>query len=379
MNSTKSTTPISGDDKKQARPIILVGGGTGGHIFPLIAIGEELISRGKPFIFVGERGGREEAIVKELGWQFQPIAAGKMRRYLNAKTIWANLLDSFKTVRGFFQCLRLLIRSGASVVLSKGGYVALPMVYAAWVLRRKVLIHESDSVMGLTNRLSAKFANRVFTSFAPAVYPNHDRRYLQVGIPIRKTLRQAARLRSPKKTRPLVLILGGIQGASAINTLIRQVAKRLVAVSDVVHVTGEREIGIYQKLQDSLDKKDRTAYKPFGFLDRELAYYFQAADVVVSRASATTIAEGALFGKAMYLIPLPTAAGNHQVENAKILQREHAVVMYEEYQLSPDKFFETLTDLLNDRAELGVVGIKLRGYFYNEDAIEMIIKEIENG
>ncbi|QQG49980.1 MAG: UDP-N-acetylglucosamine--N-acetylmuramyl-(pentapeptide) pyrophosphoryl-undecaprenol N-acetylglucosamine transferase [Candidatus Berkelbacteria bacterium] len=364
---------------KQPKPIILVGGGTGGHIFPLVAIGEELAAQSKPFVFVGEKGGREEAIVKELGWQFQPIAAGKMRRQLTLGTTLANLISAFRTIEGFFQALRLLIKTGATAVMSKGGYVALPMVYAAWVLRKPVFIHESDSVMGLTNRLSARFAARVFTAFAPEVYPNHDSRYLQVGIPIRKTLRQAARLRSPKKTRPLVLILGGIQGASAINSLIRQVVKKLVATADIVHVTGEREASIYQKLQDSLDKKDRAAYKPFSFLDRELAYYFQAADVVVSRAGSTTVAEGALFGKAMYLIPLPTAAGNHQVENAKTLKREHAVIMREEYQLSPDKLYENLSALLNDRAELSVLGMKLKGYFYNEDAIEMIIREIENG
>lgn len=365
--------------KEKSQPIILVGGGTGGHIFPLVAIGEELTAQNRSFVFVGERTGREETIVRDLGWQWLPISAGKMRRYLNFQTVIANLIDVAKTIEGFFQSLRVLLRTGAPAILSKGGYVALPMVYAAWVLGRPVFLHESDSVMGLTNRLSARFAKKIYTAFPPSVYPNSDDRYVQVGIPLRKTLRQAARLRSPQKTRPVILVLGGIQGASALNSLIRQTIKKLVATIDVIHVTGEREFSLYQKLQDSLDKKDRPAYKPFAFLDRELAYYFQAADVVVSRASATTVAEGALFGKPMYLVPLPTAAGNHQVENARLLAREHAAVVYEEYQLSPERFLETLLALLQDRAELSVLGMKLKGYFYNDEAVETIIRDITHG
>jgi len=358
------------------KPILLVGGGTGGHIFPLVAIGEELTSLGRPFIYVGVRGGREEPIIQELGWQWQPIAAGKMRRYLTVQAIIANVVDAFRTVQGFFQAIKLLVRTGAPAVISKGGFVALPVVYAARFLGRPVFAHESDAIMGLTNRLTASFARRIFTAFAPSVYPKADRRFIQVGIPIRKNLRQAARLRSPKKTRPLILVLGGIQGASAVNSQIRQSLKKILPIADVVHATGEREFASYQKLQASLDKSARSAYKPFAFLDRELAYYFQAADLVISRASATTIAEGALFGKAMLLIPLPTSASNHQVVNAKILADQHAAVVLEEQQLSSEAFFGAVRKLLSDRAELSVLGMKLRTYFHNDDAIALIIRAV---
>jgi UDP-N-acetylglucosamine--N-acetylmuramyl-(pentapeptide) pyrophosphoryl-undecaprenol N-acetylglucosamine transferase len=362
--------------KQKHKPLLLVGGGTGGHIFPLVAIGEELTARKLPFIYVGAKNGREEAIVAELGWRFTPIAAGKVRRYLTLSTLYANIIDLFRTVQGFFQAINLLIKTGAPAVISKGGYVAFPVVYAARLLGRPVYAHESDAVMGLTNRMTAAFAKRMFTAFSPKVYPKSDGRYLQVGIPIRKNLRQAARLRSPKKTRPIVLVLGGIQGASAINSIVRQSLNKLLVIADVVHVTGEKEFAAYQKVLAGLDKSLRAAYKPYSFLDRELAYYFQAADLVVSRASATTIAEGALFGKAMLLIPLPTAAGNHQVINAKILVAEHAAVVQEEYQLSPETFTERVEKLLGDSAELSTLGIKLRGYFHNDDAIAIILSEV---
>lgn len=358
------------------KPILLVGGGTGGHIFPLVAIGEELASRNLPFIYVGAKNGREEAIVAELGWRFAPIAAGKIRRYLTLATIYANIVDVFRTIQGFFQAIKLLLKTGAPAVISKGGYVAFPVVYAARILGRTVYAHESDAVMGLTNRLTASFAKKMFTAFSTTAYPRSDARYLQVGIPIRKNLRQAARLRSPKKTRPIVLVLGGIQGASSVNTFIRHSLKKLLPLADIVHVTGEKEYATYQKIQAGLDKSLRAAYKPYSFLDRELAYYFQAADLVVSRASATTIAEGALFGKAMMLIPLPSSAGNHQVVNANILAAEHAAVVQEQFELSPETFTEIVRKLLGDSAELSTLGMKLRGYFHNDEAIAMILNEV---
>jgi len=364
---------------KTIKPIILVGGGTGGHIFPLVAIGEELSASQKPFIFVGAKGGREEGIVNELGWDFRPISAGKLRRYFTIQSLIANIVDVFRTIQGFFQSLRLLIKTGAPAVFSKGGYVAVPMVYAARLLSRRVYVHESDAVMGMTNRLSAGFAQKVFTAFSPSVYPNQDRRYLQVGIPIRRALRQAAQLRAPKKTRPLILVLGGIQGAAAINGYVRENISALIELADVVHVTGEREYELHQKKQASLDKKTRPAYKPFAFLGRELAYYYQSADLLISRSGATTVAEGALFGKAMFLIPFPAAAGNHQVVNARILEKEHAAVVHEEYQLSSERFLEVVTNMLSDRAGLSAYGMKLKAYFHNDEAIDIIIREICNG
>ncbi len=361
------------------KPIILVGGGTGGHIFPLVAIGEELSSLNIPFIFVGEEGGREQSIVKDYNWNFWPISAGKLRRYLTLFTLIANITDLYKVFRGFFQSMSLLIKTKSPAVFSKGGYVALPMIYAARVMGRKIYIHESDAVMGLTNRLSAKFATKVFTAFSPEVYPKSDSRFVKSGIPIRRNLYQAAKLKAPKKVRPLVLVVGGIQGASTLNKYIRTNLDALIEFTDIVHITGEKEFEDHRVTQAKLDAKGQKAYKPFAFLGRELAYYFQTADVVVSRSSATTIAEGALFSKAMYLIPLPTAAGNHQVVNAKILQKNKAALVYEEYQLSSDKFFETLKQLIINSEEQKKLGEALRNYFHNDSSVALITKELING
>ena len=361
------------------KPVILVGGGTGGHIMPLIAIAEEMNARKIPFIYVGGKESREEKMVKDLGWQFVGIDAGKWRRETGLKSIWLNMGDGFKVIAGFFQSVKILRQSKAEVVFSKGGFVALPMVYAAKFLKVRLIIHESDVYMGLTNKLSARFADKVLTAFDPKVFSNSDERYIQVGIPIRKSLRAAADLKAPAKNRPVLLVMGGIQGAMAINNYIKQTLPELVKKYDVVHSVGEQNFALFKTARESLKKTDQAHYKPYSFIDRELSYYYQTADLIISRASATVIAEGALFGKTMYLIPLPTSAGNHQVLNAKYLAEANAVEYREQYQLSGEKVLADVNELISNPDKMKQLGSNLRNYFNENKTIETIMEIILNG
>ncbi|MEK7202497.1 MAG: UDP-N-acetylglucosamine--N-acetylmuramyl-(pentapeptide) pyrophosphoryl-undecaprenol N-acetylglucosamine transferase [Patescibacteria group bacterium] len=367
------------DLSKQQSPILLVGGGTGGHIFPLVALGEELVARKIPFIFVGGRVGKEREIISEYGWQFRSISAGKWRRYWTLGAIFQNIIDVGRSFKGFFESLRLLISSGAKVIFSKGGYVALPMVLAAKLLGRRIVIHESDSVMGLTNRVSARLASKILTAFTPSVFPGHDSRFEQVGIPIRRTFRHAAKLQGVSKSRPLVLVIAGIQGSQAINRLVKEALMELIEVADVVHITGEAEIRSHKSLAERLSKKLQSAYRPFAFITRELPYYFQSSDLVVSRASATTTAEAAVFSRALYLIPLPGSASDHQLANARHLQAAGAAVMREESILNTKGFIEDIKRLLADKAQLQNLGTRLGKYFNEENAVERIIEIITRG
>lgn len=358
-------------------PIILVGGGTGGHIMPLIAIGEELISRQQPFIYVGSPNSREEEIVRQLGWPFTPIEAGKWRRYWNFRSITQNLADGVRVIIGLTQSVRLLKQTKAKLVISKGGYVALPMVYAARLLGRKLIIHESDAVMGATNRLAAKFANQVLTAFSPSVYPNAHSRFTQVGIPIRRSLRQAAKLKSPSKSRPLVLVIGGIQGARAINSLLKPIISELVDFCDVVHSTGADDIATFTSLKKELNAAKGNHYRPFAFIDRELPYYYQSADLVVTRASATTLAEAATFKKAIYLIPLPNAAGNHQVINANKLEQAGAAVVADQQKLSSERLFSDIQQLLEEPSKITQLGEALHRYFNADETLTKIMAIVD--
>lgn len=364
------------------RPVLLVGGGTGGHIYPLVALGEELSSQGQPFIFVGGKNGKEREIVQELGWSYQGIDAGKWRRYLTLKSITENIADIFRFIKGFFQSARLISKNGVQTVFSKGGYVALPVVLAAWVLGCRVIIHESDSVMGLTNRISARFAKLVLTAFDPTVFPNRDKRFMQVGFPIRRMLRKAATLSPPKKSRPLILVIGGSQGSEAINSFVRASLPKLIGVADIVHITGEGEAMLHKKLSERLERKNKNAYKPFAFVNRELPYYYQLCDLIVSRAGATTLAEAALFGRALYLVPLPNAAGNHQLINAKLLQASGAATYRLQSDLTPEQFAADITQLLADKNQLQQLGRRLKEYFHAAEGtsqIAAIIQGKENG
>ncbi len=366
-------------NKVKDSPILLVGGGTGGHIFPLIAVGEELKARHIPFIFVGSPDSMEEKVVRETGWPFMTISAGKWRRYATWTSLLRNIIDLGRMIVGVFQAVSLIKRTQARLVFSKGGFVALPMVLAAKLIGIPVIIHESDAVMGRANKISAHFARKVLTNFSPSVFSFSDRRYVQVGMPIRRALRQAADLKAPKKNRPLVLILPGSQGSQAINSYIKKCLPRLLAVTDVVHLVGEKEFPDFLTLKKQLVVNDQGRYRPYSFIDRELPLYFQMADLLITRASATTTAEAALFKKAVFLIPLPTAAGNHQVANAKILEKAGCAFVAEQHQLTPELFARDVENLLANPERLVGYGQTLHDYFDETGTINKIVKELNDG
>lgn len=363
---------------KKNRPIILVGGGTGGHIIPLLAVAEELVEQKIPFIYVGEKGGREEVMASELGYQFYGIQAGKWRRYLTLGSIIANTADSVRVFVGFFQALGILLRTKSPTVFSKGGYVAIPMIAATVCLRRRLIAHESDTVLGLASRVASPFAEVLLTAFPAEAFASPVSNMQQVGIPIRRGLRQAARLPAPRKTRPLILVIGGIQGSRFLNTLIGQTLTKLIARADVVHVTGDADLSIYLALRDSLKPVQQKQYQPFAFLDRKLAYYLRSADLVISRASATVLAEAALFERAVVAVPLPNSANGHQFRNAQYLADRDAVELRRESMLTTARFLELIDQLLDNSKRRAGLGRALHQIFYRPSSVADIVHLLKN-
>lgn len=359
-------------------PVLLVGGGTGGHTMPLIAVGEELRRLNRPFIFVGGKTGTIGQLIYDLGWPYRAIESGKWRRNPSFQNWWLNITDLVRVLIGFFQALALIIRTKPTAILSKGGPVAIPVVLAAWLTRRKIVIHESDAVMGLANRFSVPLASRILTAFEPSIFPKADSRYQQVGIPIRATLRQAAVLKAPKKSRPLIFVLAGIQGSVAINKLIYKSLAELLLVTDIVHVTGSADLAQAQQAQKALPPKIRESYRPFSFVDRELPYYYQSADLLISRASATVLSEAALFAKAVFLVPLPPGvdAGGHQRANAEKLAEAGAARWQPQAELDAPKLTAEIKALLADQEKRDQLGQNLKQYFHCQTALADIIKEI---
>lgn len=359
------------------RPIILVGGGTGGHITPLIAVAEELMASGQPFVFVGGKDSLEERLVRDQGWSFIGISSGKWRRYTNLTSVWQNLVDLVRVKIAFWQAVRIILRTRARVVFSKGGSVALPVVIAAAVLRRKIIIHESDSVMGLSNRISRLFAAKVLTGFPLDGYGFDGEKYRFVGVPVRRFIRQAAASKRLVKARPLVFVVAGSQGSSAINKLIKESLEEILSIADLVHIAGEREYESFKQLQQGLDRHKQAMYRVFSYIGRELPYYFAMSDIIISRASATVICEAALFNRAMILVPLPNSAGDHQEMNAKLLTSAGAALTQNQSQLTVSILLKTIREMLADDARRKQLGDHLGRYFVlEESANKLVVKEI---
>ncbi|MBI4948487.1 UDP-N-acetylglucosamine--N-acetylmuramyl-(pentapeptide) pyrophosphoryl-undecaprenol N-acetylglucosamine transferase [Candidatus Berkelbacteria bacterium] len=355
--------------------VLLVGGGSGGHIYPLIAVAEELKARGISFAYVGTKNSKEEEVAKEEKIDFIAINAGKWRRYVKFKSFFQNIFDVFRVIYGFFQCIKLLRASRAKVVLSKGGYVALPMVFATKLLGRKLVVHESDTIMGLTNRIGARFADKVLTAFDPKVFPDADSRFIQVGIPVRRSLLKSAKLKSPQKKKPVILVLSGSQGSRFVNNLIKSEINTLLSKYELIHSTGTTDIEDFIKLKNQLSEEIRDNYRPHDFIGRELPYYMQLADLIIGRSGATAIVEASVFSKAMFVIPLASSANNHQLQNAKLLSKAGALEYIEEHQVNPQKFIEKIDQIIstNKKTELGK---KLNSYFDEDKTTQKVIESL---
>lgn len=321
--------------------ILMVGGGSGGHVYPLVAIARAL-KRQRPdvdIILMGD-GPYVSRAAREAGVRASGIIAPKLRRYASA----GNVFDLLKIPLALAQSLFKLLWYMPDVVLAKGGYTCAFPTFAARLYMIPVYLHESDAVPGLANRILARRSKLVFTSFPAAddVFAQMRRPTLLVGNPYRQELccverepaHAALKLDPSRKT---ILIIGGSQGAQQLNDIVLNDLVRLVQKGyNIIHQAGDRNFANVQKtIQQYLaDGKDSyasligTQYRLYAFLaEGELAAAYGAADVVISRASAGVMTELASMGKPMVLVPLPGSANDHQAANAAELARYGAAVV----------------------------------------------------
>lgn len=369
--------------------IVFAGGGSGGHVYPALAIAEALRKNmeelGIPFrmIRMGPRDGYE-TLFENQGVLIAPIAAGKMRRYAS----FQNFLDVPKFFVGLCQALFKLFFIMPEVVFSKGGTGALPVVFAAWFYRIPVAIHESDAKPGLTNLFSARFSRKVFISFEDAAQYFRPEKTLFTGTPVRpelfinKTTKELAKeTLGFSSSHPLVLVLGGSQGSQRVNDFILANLPALLAESQILHQTGVANLAEVQALSRAaiMDKAFNNRYKAVDyFTDKEgdrMGIALTAADLVVARAGSGTIAEIAAFGIPALLIPLAESANNHQNLNAYAFAKTGAAVVIEESNLLPGIFLGQLKSILENDAVRVKMGAAARGFFI-PGAAEKIAEEI---
>lgn len=310
------------------KKILLTGGGSGGHIFPLVAIAEHL--KENPDVELRYYGPKDiySGYLIKLGILVKHITPSKFRRYFD----WQNFTDLPKFIFSIFQAIFKIYWFMPDVVFSKGGPGALPVLLACRFYLIPVIIHESDSVPGLTNKISGKFAKKIELAFenAKKYFPNKN---LNVaGNPVRRELFEylsydpgiSKKRLGIETDKPLIFILGGSLGSVRINDFIESVVNDLLKKYQIIHQTGTAN---YQKLKD----KQKPGYKIAAFLEsKDYGEIMAASDLVISRAGAGAIFEIAAFGKPSILIPLPEAAGDHQRTNAYAYSQNGAAEVIEE-------------------------------------------------
>lgn len=351
--------------------ILLVGGGSGGHVFPLIAVAEAarqldpgvelMILGGGPFL-------KDAAAAAAL--PYKRILAGKLRRYFSLQI----LLDPFRAVAGFFQSLWHLFFYMPDAVFCKGGYASVMPALVAKLYFIPVYTHESDSVPGKANRFIGKLAKTVFTSFETAAASFKPGKAVLVGNPVRPELlagnREAAlqqfNLRSDRKT---ILIEGGSQGAKRINDAMLDALVQLVQQFQVIHQCGDSQFKAVQATVDQLSKEGEKSYGPvisanyrlYPFLAiQDLASAYALADVIVSRAGASALFEIASLGKPAVIIPITNSNGDHQMQNAMEFQKYGGVVI-EEANITSHIIINQIEELMKPDVA-AAVGAKLKTF-----------------
>jgi len=359
--------------------IVLTGGGTGGHIIPLIAVARKIKEKHPDIqiIFIGPNGKLERDLFGKEDILIKGILAGKMRRYFSL----LNFVDFFKIPIGIIQTLWILLFNMPDAIFSKGGYASLPVVLVGWLYRIPILIHESDSVPGLSNVILAKFCSRVAVSYPQAenIFPSD--KVVLTGNPLREGIdkgdaevaRQKFGLTSSQKT---IFIYGGSQGSQTINNKILKILPNLLKKYQVIHQTGEKNIKEVEKIAGELGiKAGREGYFPIAFIGDELRDILALSDLVISRAGANSIAEIAANGKACILIPLEKSANNHQRMNAYSLAKIEACIALEENNLGENLLLGKIEEIFNNEALRNKLQTNIKS-FYRPNANEFIANGI---
>jgi UDP-N-acetylglucosamine--N-acetylmuramyl-(pentapeptide) pyrophosphoryl-undecaprenol N-acetylglucosamine transferase len=327
-------------------PIMIMAGGTGGHVFPGLAVAEALRGRNRRVVWLGTHRGLEARVVPAAGIDMEWISISGLRG--RGLTAW--LAAPFRIAAAVMQALAALHRRRPAAVLGLGGFVSGPGGLAAWLTRRPLVIHEQNAVAGTTNRWLARFARRVFEAF-PGSFPPGVPAEL-IGNPVRPSIaalpEPRERLAARSSERPRLLVLGGSQGARALNRTVPDALRRLPEAlrPDIWHQAGAGEAEV------------RTAYA-FGqtparidaFID-DMAEAYGWADLVVARAGALTVAELAAAGVGAVLIPFPYATDDHQTRNARHFVTGGAGVLLPESELDPNRLAQELERLLAERGRL---------------------------
>lgn len=385
--------------------IILTGGGSGGHITPLLAIATE-IKQQQPntkIIYVGQRGDNLGDIpaAHEAIDEVYTVCAGKFRRYhsesilrqlLDIPTLFKNIRDFFYVIIGFFQSWRLLHRLRPDVVFIKGGFVGVPVGLSAAALRIPYITHDSDAIPGLANKIISPGADMHAVALPVENYKYPSDKTVMTGIPLQadfvpvdESLKQKYRssLNLPTKAKVLFVIGGGL-GSQRVNQAVSEAIPHLLhEFRDlyVVHAVGRANKTEMKSLYaEKLPAAEQGRLQVFDYLN-DVYRYSGAADVIITRAGATNLAEFALQGKACIVVPSPFLAGGHQLKNAQYLADNEAAIVIDETDLSadPNRLASLVSNLLGDTKKQRLLGVQLATFAKpraTQELAQLILEQI---
>ena len=350
---------------------MIAGGGTGGHIYPAIAVAQEYVARGsgRSAVFVGTERGLEKTIVPKAGFPLELISVGGLK----GKGLGETIVSLARLPVGFFQAWRLIGKHSPGAVLGVGGYSSGPVLLAARLRGVPTAIHEQNAFPGITNRMLAKFVKAVAVAFADAAPRLKRDDAVITGNPIRKEFFEIGQ--RPTANGQRLLIFGGSQGSHILNQTMTGALlflARLKGRLQIVHQTGTKDLD-----------EVRAAYRASAFTDARVVPYLDpiageiaAADLVVSRAGAMTIGELASAGRAAILVPFAAATNNHQELNARVVERAGGAMVITESQLTPERLGLAIAEIINDPDRASRMGAAARA-LAAPDAAKKIVDLLE--
>ena len=361
---------INNDGRAAVKDIIFTGGGTAGHVSPNIALIRELLKKGYSIGYIGTHNGIERSLIADIPQvEYFPVRSGK---YDRSKTL-GNISEAFGVLRGVRDAKEILRRERPKVVFSKGGFVTVPVVYAANKLGIPSVIHESDLTMGLANKLSSRWCNKVCVTFKDTL-GEVGKKGVWTGTPLRQELFEgkkqiAMELCGFGDDKPTLMVMGGSLGARAINLAVRGAIKELTSRYNVIHVCGK---GNTDKDFDGI-----RGYKQFEYVKEELPHLLAAADCVLSRAGANSIFEFLALNKPMLLIPLPKGSSRgDQIINAQSFEKAGWAMMMDQEMVNTESLLNKIEDLFSQSAIMRTRQLEAPVKNANETILSMIMEHL---
>jgi len=342
--------------------VLVSGGGTGGHIYPALAVATRLRQEYEAdILYLGSDDGLETELAPAAGFALAQVKAGKLRRYVS----WKTLTGVARVPMGMVQAVGVVRRFRPQVAFTTGGYVAVPAGLAARLNGVPLLMHQQDVQPNLSNKLLAPLATRISVAFADSMSYFPEGKTLPLGNPVRQTILDVSRT-SPQEARkalgfatewPLLLVTGGSQGARHLNVTVCRALPELLAHCQVLQISGK---GLFEETRElcesmlaSVDEESRGRYRLEPYMDADMPMALQAADLVLCRSGAATLSELAALGKASILVPLPPAIGNSPQEaNAAMFGQKKAAQVIRDADLSSRDLVERVSALFSSSGQL---------------------------